>query len=282
MRLPKKYLSNIPLMALIAANVIPLFGAIFWGWRAFNIIFLYWAENFVVGFYTILKMASVRCRRNQLFGKIFVIFFFTIHYGLFTAGHGFFIFFLFGVSEVIRLEGADPMLFWKEAATSVMSPHMMGALLALFLSHGVSFVRNYLLKGELTAAHFWDPCFSVYRRVLVMHAAIIAGSFPTMILGSPLGLLVVLIVLKTAIDARSHLREHKKAKAHALELVESHVSNKEVLVAVSKVKAYIKSKNMRTSSDAIPALSDKVRAILDKAVARAKANHRSTVKPHDL
>ncbi|MHC4169693.1 MAG: hypothetical protein ACYSWQ_22330 [Planctomycetota bacterium] len=60
------------------------------------------------------------------------------------------------------------------------------------------------------------------------------------------------------------------------------MSNKEVLVAASKVKAYIKSKNMRTSSDAIPALSDKVRAILDKAIARAKANRRSKVKPHDL
>jgi phosphohistidine swiveling domain-containing protein len=60
------------------------------------------------------------------------------------------------------------------------------------------------------------------------------------------------------------------------------MADKEILVVVSKVKAYIKSKNMMTSSDAIAALSDKVYAILDKAVARAQANRRSTIKPQDL
>lgn len=57
---------------------------------------------------------------------------------------------------------------------------------------------------------------------------------------------------------------------------------KEVLVVASKVKAYIKSKKMMTSSDAIGALSDQVHDILDKAIARTKANRRSTVKPQDL
>ena len=59
-------------------------------------------------------------------------------------------------------------------------------------------------------------------------------------------------------------------------------AKKEVLVVASKVKAYIKSKKMMTSSDAIGALSDNVRAILDAAMKRTKANRRSTVKPHDL
>ena len=60
------------------------------------------------------------------------------------------------------------------------------------------------------------------------------------------------------------------------------MANKEVMVVTSKVKAYIKNKNMMTSSDAITTLSDKVCAILDEAAARAKANKRSTVKPQDL
>ena len=60
------------------------------------------------------------------------------------------------------------------------------------------------------------------------------------------------------------------------------MTDKEVLVVASKVKAYVKSKQMQTSSDAIAALSDKVCAILDEATERAKANRRSTVKPQDL
>ena len=57
---------------------------------------------------------------------------------------------------------------------------------------------------------------------------------------------------------------------------------KESLVVASKVKAYIKSKKMMTSSDAVAGLSDKVYALLDDAIARTKANKRSTVKPQDL
>lgn len=57
---------------------------------------------------------------------------------------------------------------------------------------------------------------------------------------------------------------------------------KEVLVVASKVKAYIKSKKMMTSSDAIGALSDSVYATIDAAIKRTKANRRSTVKPQDL
>jgi hypothetical protein len=60
------------------------------------------------------------------------------------------------------------------------------------------------------------------------------------------------------------------------------MANKEVLVVASKVKAYVKSKKMMTSSDAVAALSDIVYATLDEAIARAKANRRSTVKPQDL
>ena len=59
-------------------------------------------------------------------------------------------------------------------------------------------------------------------------------------------------------------------------------SKKEVLVVASKVKAYIKSKGMMTSADAIAALSDQVYGILDSAMKRTKANRRSTVKPQDL
>ena len=57
---------------------------------------------------------------------------------------------------------------------------------------------------------------------------------------------------------------------------------KEALVVASKVKAYIKSKKMMTSSDSLSALNDKLYAVLDDAVARTKANRRSTVKPQDI
>ncbi len=60
------------------------------------------------------------------------------------------------------------------------------------------------------------------------------------------------------------------------------MAKKESLVVASKIKAHIKSKKMMTSSDALGAISDKVYCMLDDAIARTKANRRSTVKPQDL
>ena len=57
---------------------------------------------------------------------------------------------------------------------------------------------------------------------------------------------------------------------------------KEVLVVGSKVKAYIKSKNMMCSGDLVEGVSDCVYKMLDAALDRAKTNKRSTVRPHDL
>jgi len=56
----------------------------------------------------------------------------------------------------------------------------------------------------------------------------------------------------------------------------------ELLVVVSKVKDYVKGKGLQTSATAVDALSEKVKALLDDAIARAKDNGRSTVKDRDL
>jgi hypothetical protein len=57
---------------------------------------------------------------------------------------------------------------------------------------------------------------------------------------------------------------------------------RESLIVASKVKAYIKSKKMMSSSELLEALSDKVYCMLDVAAERTKANRRSTVRAQDL
>jgi hypothetical protein len=221
MKQPKNYLSNTPLLTLIAANVVPLFGAVFWDWNTFNIVFLYWAENLAIGFYTILKIAFLpvpnpaeRRSIGEFIVKICLILPFTIHYGGFIAIHGL----------------AVLTFFDKEKAGLVMSSYMMGALVALFLSHGVSFVRNYLIKRECDSVKLMKLMVTgPYSRIVVMHIAVFIGGFVILTLGSPLGLLVVLIVLKTAIDARSHLREHQKVKSHKDSFEStSHIETKQI------------------------------------------------------
>lgn len=59
-------------------------------------------------------------------------------------------------------------------------------------------------------------------------------------------------------------------------------NTRESLIVASKVKAYIKSKDMMTSSEALAAISENLYATLDSAISRATANRRSTVKAQDL
>lgn len=56
----------------------------------------------------------------------------------------------------------------------------------------------------------------------------------------------------------------------------------EILVVQSKVKAFVKKKGCNTSADAAKALSKLVEDALEKAVKRAKANRRKTVKETDV
>jgi predicted lactoylglutathione lyase len=55
-----------------------------------------------------------------------------------------------------------------------------------------------------------------------------------------------------------------------------------LLIVQSKVRDLIREKEKRTSDDFITALSEHVRQAVEKAIARATANGRSTLRPEDL
>lgn len=63
-----------------------------------------------------------------------------------------------------------------------------------------------------------------------------------------------------------------------------HASKKvrEIVVVGSKVKEVIREAGLRPGNGLIDALNDKVHALLRQAIRRAKADGRSTVRPHDL
>ena len=60
------------------------------------------------------------------------------------------------------------------------------------------------------------------------------------------------------------------------------MADEEILVVASKVRAYLKSKNVKMSSELIGQLNHKVKAMLDDAAKRAQGNKRATVKPQDV
>jgi hypothetical protein len=80
------------------------------------------------------------------------------------------------------------------------------AVFALFMSHAVSFIWNFIMGGEFRRVNPALLMVQPYQRVMVLHLVIVAGGAATVALGSPLAALVVLVLLKTAIDVGMHGR----------------------------------------------------------------------------
>ena len=86
-------------------------------------------------------------------------------------------------------------------------------LLSLIASHGFSFYWNYVKNGEYQRASLQALMGQPYGRVMVLHLTVLFGGWIVMLLGSPVGALLVLVALKTAADWRGHRAERRKFAA---------------------------------------------------------------------
>ncbi|MEO1198915.1 MAG: DUF6498-containing protein [Pseudomonadota bacterium] len=208
----------ISLGALLLVNLIPLIGVFVWNWRVFDILLLFWAENLVIGAITVLRMLTVTVTQRQLKG-IGMIPFFTIHYGGFCAVHGVFLFVMFG-NDGIGL-GAAPTAIASEG-------NLLLPVAALAASHLVSFIVNFLWAGEYQRVTVDKLMFLPYPRVVILHVVIIFGGFAIAQAGEPVFALVLLIALKTGLDAMAHIREHRALQATSSAVTENK-SNRDTL-----------------------------------------------------
>jgi hypothetical protein len=200
-------------IALILANLVPAFGVLVLHWEVFPLMFLFWSENVIVGAFNVLKMLTNQPASPVMWiGKLFFIPFFCVHYGMFTFVHGIFVIDLFGGSAngVHGIKGVHGFPSAAEICNIAMENKLGWAILGLAVSHGVSFVTNYLGKGEYQRVGLSQLMSQPYGRIVVMHIAILFGGFLVMALHSPTPALLLLVALKTAFDLGSHGGERKK------------------------------------------------------------------------
>ncbi|MCA9103587.1 MAG: hypothetical protein KDA63_20685 [Planctomycetales bacterium] len=234
-------------IALVIANAIPLIGVLFFSWSTFAIMALYWAENVIIGGVNVLKMitcapdpdevslpnpskaeraddfdtalASLGQSRTSLTAihhasKLFFVPFFTIHYGMFCFVHGVFVLVLFGRDSGFLAQPSDPFDAVPQLGEQLLHGGMLLALISLGLSHLFSFVKNYLIGGEYRRITVPALMIQPYGRVVVMHLALLFGGFATVLMGSSVVALLILVVGKTVMDVHFHLREHRADEAN--------------------------------------------------------------------
>lgn len=184
-------------IALIVANLLPLYGVLAWDWPVYHVMALYWAENVVAGLFTLLRMVVANPLAGIPMGA-----FFCVHYGMFCFVHGIFVYALFSGQ---RDAPWPPVLALVEEL--VATPALLAAVLLMLASHGWSFVAHAL------SAPRPDPPPDVrrimmrpYGRMVILHVTILAGGFLTMRMGDPVFVLAPLILLKTVIDLYLHRR----------------------------------------------------------------------------
>jgi len=199
------------LALLVAANMLPLLGVLFFGWSVFPVMALFWLENVIIGAWNVPRMAT-QLLRGQ-WGALFLIPFFTVHYGLFCAIHGLFVMGIFGHDQPIpggKIEASPLAAFTLMGRLIEADPALWWAAAGMIASHGVSFLVNFLGSGEWKRVDAGTLMFAPYRRVVVLHFTILAGAGAIGLLGAPVWGLVVLVIIKTVVDAAAHLAERKR------------------------------------------------------------------------
>ena len=196
---------------IVAANLAPLVGVIAFGWDAFAIVLLYWMENGVVGAFNVLRIAWAQgpdpgvkraigsqqeSRETDHMAKGCLIPFFLVHYGIFMAVHGGLVFALVGGASQRLVPGTGLM-----QSLAVEGPGWYAlALAGLAVAHGFSFIEEYLAGREFERTSPAQAMFAPYGRIVVLHLAILFGGAFAAALRSPLPVLVLLVLGKTAME----------------------------------------------------------------------------------
>ena len=194
----------IPLLALVAANLIPLVGVFHFGWDLRGIMLVYWAENVVVGIWAVIRMLWIGGP-----AALGIAIFFCAHYGVFTGVH---LLFVYALADAAHWGGNAAGHGGAASIGDFFSQLSWWTVGALFVSHGISFYLNFIRKGEWASSSVQTEMTRPYPRMMVMHIAIIAGAFVIALADQPMALLAVLVLLKIAFDATAHVIEHRQAQ----------------------------------------------------------------------
>jgi len=196
-------LSSKPTLAfLLLANVVPLVMVFAEAWSVAEIMLTYWLENVVIGVLNLIRIALCQNPKGVI-QKLFVMGFFTFHYGMFTMAHGAILFSLL-VDDQLDIGFGPKMVF-----EIVNTLHLWLPLLALFVSHGFSLIWHYLRQGEYKRLNIATLMMRPYGRVVLLHIVALVGGLVVSNLGAPVFALILLIALKTFVDAKIHLRVHR-------------------------------------------------------------------------
>lgn len=204
-----------PVVSLIAVNVVTIGLAILGNWDPATVMFIYWTQSIIIGFFTVIALLSANTGAlaadlsrpiverggsgvSTVFAggyQVILALFFCIHYGLFH-----WVYYSFIVESGIfgSVNFSDPGI-WLSCGL-------------FFVNHLYSFIV-YRRQEPQGASHINELFFSPYRRIVPMHLTIIFGGIAVVALGflgitTHIPVLLLFLVLKTWTDITGHISKH--------------------------------------------------------------------------
>ena len=167
---------------LIAANLLPVVGALFLTWNAKEIFLVYCLETIIIGILNLAKMGVVTAVRktdtwyNQGSSTkqsgLFFMFFFLMHYGLFVTVQMGIFFGASGIGDGTNITVFNFFYKWPQLITkdSII-------MLAVFaISYGFKMIYDFIRSGEYKTIPMMVLMFQPYGRIFIQQFTVIIGS----------------------------------------------------------------------------------------------------------
>ncbi len=224
-------MSRTGLAALVIANLFVAFQALRHEWGYYETLLIYWSEVVILGGYNVVRMLVVGVfgaaplgswaarwidlgsGLNRFFFTVIGVGFFAFKFGAFALAIGLFVLLL---PAMLRLDGGAGTSIPR--ALSAAGPGLLLAIGALCLSHGVSFVRNFLAGREYDRLNIASLVFWPYARMSLVGVVLLAGIAAASLLPAlapETAFAVVMVLLKLLADVASHTFEHRGLMGNA-------------------------------------------------------------------
>jgi hypothetical protein len=193
----------------LAVDLLPVVAVLAFGWNAVALVALYWIENVVIGVFTVLRMiGSLAATAANALPAMFLVPFFTFHYGMFCYGHGVFLA-LFSGKE--SFPSPWSLIDWALST----APEMIWFVAAIAGVSLLYYVFDFFGRGDFRRTSLQEEMGAPYGRVVTLHLAILLGAFVTIGLGQPLAGVLLLIVIRVVFGMISTVLRRRKRSAAA-------------------------------------------------------------------
>jgi hypothetical protein len=164
---------------LIIANILPVYGVWFLGWKAAEVFLVYCLETVIIGLFTLMKLAiATYIRKTDLWenegsrtrthGGFFILFF-IIHYGLFV-----------GIQTTLFLnitysENAPNILEIMIQPTKYLGNNAWLMMCLFVFGYGYENLSRFMFYNEYRTHSFVRIMFEPYIRIFIQQITVIAG-----------------------------------------------------------------------------------------------------------